>query len=346
MTTIATPPFLAERRHYSHRQLMQSVLLAIALGLGSMAAAAANPVQTHGALRIDGSRLLDQNGKPVALAGPSFFWSNTGWNQEKFYNADVVKTFATDWNASLVRAALGVDGKGGFLQDRANQARVETVVDAAIANGVYVIIDWHSHHAERNADEAVAFFKKMATKYGHTPNVIYEIYNEPLKDAAWTGTIKPYAEKVIAAIRAIDPDNLIVVGTPAWSQDVDIAAGDPLKGLNLAYSLHFYAGTHKQGLRDKADAAMKLGAPLFVSEWGSVNADGNGAVDIDETRRWQDYLRRHCLSQAQWTASDKPEGASLFKPGTSGTGPWTDANLTDSGKLLREILKNWKTSCQ
>jgi endoglucanase len=311
-----------------------------------MTAALATPVQTHGALRTEGSRIVDQHGNPVALAGPSLFWSNTGWNQEKFYNAAAVKTFATDWNASLIRAAMGVDAKGGFLQDRANQARAETVVDAAIANGIYVIIDWHSHHAERHADEAVAFFSKMAEKYGHAPNVIYEIYNEPLREAAWTGTIKPYAEKVIAAIRAIDPDNLIIVGTPAWSQDVDIAAGDPLKGRNLAYALHFYAGTHKQELRGKADAAMKQGAPLFVSEWGSVNADGNGAVDADETRRWQDYLRKHCLSQAQWAASDRNEGASLFKPGTSGTGPWTEADLTASGKLLREVMKSWKTRCQ
>ncbi len=324
----------------------KNAMVATALCLASMNAAAATPVQTHGALRTDGNRVVDKSGKPVALAGPSFFWSNTGWNQEKFYNANAVKIFATEWKASLVRAAMGVDNRGGYLQDRANQARVETVVDAAIANGVYVIIDWHSHHAERHPEEAASFFRKMAEKYGHTPNLIYEIYNEPLQDTAWTGTIKPYAEKVIAAIRAVDPDNVIIVGTPAWSQDVDIAAGDPLKGSNLAYSLHFYAGSHKQGLRDKADAAMKKGAPLFVTEWGSINADGNGAVDYDETRRWQDYLRQHCLSQAQWAVSDKNEGASLFKPGTSGTGPWTDADLTDSGKLLREILKNWKSSCR
>jgi endoglucanase len=324
---------------------MKKTMMFAALACLACAAAAATPVQTHGALRTEGSRLVDQHGKPVALAGPSFFWSNTGWGQEKFYNAAAVKTFATDWNASLVRAAMGVDAKGGYLQDRANEARVEAVVDAAIANGVYVIIDWHSHHAERYADDAVAFFRKMATKYGHAPNVIYELYNEPLNTATWSGAIKPYAETVIAAIRAIDPDNLIIVGTPTWSQDVDIAAGDPLKGSNLMYALHFYAGTHRQGLRDKADAALSKGAPLFVSEWGSVNADGNGAVDRAETARWQDYLRKNCLSQAQWAVSDRKEGASLFKPGTSGTGPWLETDLTDSGKLLRAILKDWKSTC-
>jgi endoglucanase len=319
------------------------VTLIAALSLASVAAA--TPVQTHGALRTESGRVVDQHGKPVALAGPSFFWSNTGWGQDRFYNAGAVKTFATEWNASLVRAAMGVDEGGGLLQDAANQARVEAVVDAAIANGVYVIIDWHSHHAERYPDQAAAFFSKMARKYGHTPNVIYEIYNEPL-DVSWSSTIKPYAEKVIAAIRAVDSDNLIVVGTPKWSQDVDIAARDPLQGRNLAYSLHFYAATHKQHLRVKADAAMTQGAPLFVTEWGAVSADGNGAVDRGETLRWQEYLRQHCLSQAQWAVSDKKEAASLFQSGASSTGPWSEADLTESGKLLREILRNWQTACQ
>ncbi|MTV40622.1 glycoside hydrolase family 5 protein [Duganella radicis] len=198
-----------------------ALALAVELGAATDGHSNLTPVQTHGALRIEGSQLVDQHGKQVALAGPSFFWSNTGWGQERFYNAEAVKTFATGWHASVVRAAMGVDEGGGLLEDVANRARVETVVDAAIANGIYVIIDWHSHHAEQYPDQAVAFFTAMARKYGGTPNVIYEIYNEPL-DVSWSGTIKPYAEKVIAAIRAADPDNLIVVGTPKWSQDVDV----------------------------------------------------------------------------------------------------------------------------
>ena len=328
---------------------MKQFCFAAALCVASFStavAAAPSPVETNGALSVKGTHLVNQQGKAIALAGPSFFWSNTGWGQEKFYNASAVKSFVTDWNASVVRAAMGVDAKGGWIDDRANEARVEALVDAAIANGAYVIIDWHSHHAEQHTDEALAFFKRMATKYGHTPNVIYELYNEPLREASWSKTIKPYAEKLIAGIRAIDPDNIILVGTPTWSQDVDVAVADPLVGKNLMYVLHFYAGTHKQDLRDKADAAMRKGAPLFVSEWGSVNADGNGGVSAGETALWQAYLRKNCLSQAQWAASDRDEGASVFKPGTSGTGPWTDGDLTPSGRLLRDILKNWTVACE
>ena len=307
-----------------------------------------SPVADHGALSVSGNHIVDSHVKPVALAGVSFFWSNTGWGEEKFYNADAVGHFAKDWHVSLVRAAMGADFGGDYLTDpAANQARAETVIDAAIANGIYVLIDWHSHHAEQNPQAAATFFTAMAQKYGTTPNVIYEIYNEPLNTDTWSGGVKPYAETVVAAIRAVDPDNLIVVGSPTWSQDVDIAAADPIKATNIAYTLHFYAGSHKQELRTKANKAMALGVPLFVTEWGTVNANGNGGVDAAETYKWQSYMQAHCLSQANWSVSDKPESASLFKPGASPTGPWSDADLTPSGKLVRDIvMKASTTTCQ
>jgi endoglucanase len=326
---------------------VKSILFATAMTLLPAATLAATPVATHGALSIEGNRVIDQSGKPVALAGVSYFWSNSGWGQDRFYNAGSVATFARDWNVSLVRAAMGIDGKGGYAADPdANRARVEALVDAAIASGVYVIIDWHSHRAEKDPAAAVAFFTAMAQKYGNTPNVIYEIYNEPLNTITWSKGVKPYAQTVIDAIRAVDPDNLIVVGSPSWSQDADIAAADPVKGTNITYTIHFYAGTHKDALRAKAKKAMDKGASVFVSEWGAVNADGNGAVDVKETARWQAFMRKNCLSQANWSVSDKKEGASLFKSGASSTGPWTDADLTDSGKLVRNVLKGWKTTCE
>ncbi|MBW8882671.1 MAG: cellulase family glycosylhydrolase, partial [Asticcacaulis sp.] len=132
---------------------------------------------------------------------------------------------------------------------------------------------------------------------------------------------------------------------PNWSQDVDVAAANPVKAANIAYTLHFYAGSHKQDLRDKAEKAMALGAPLFVTEWGSVNADGGGAVAVEETGKWQAFMRANCLSQANWAVSDKAESASLFRPGASPTGPWTDDDLTPSGKLVRDIVSHASMTC-
>lgn len=55
----------------------------------------------------------------------------------------------------------------------------------------------------------------------------------------WKRDIKPYAEEVISVIRKHDPDNLIIVGTGTWSQDVNDAADDQLKDANVMYALHF-----------------------------------------------------------------------------------------------------------
>ncbi len=294
-------------------------------------------------LAVQGNRIV-ANGQPASFSGTSLFWSNTGWGGEKYYNAGAVAWVKSDWNATLVRAAMGVDEPGGYLSDpNGNRNRVLAVVDAAIANDMYVIIDWHSHRAEQNQSQAIAFFEDMARRYGNTDNVIYEIYNEPLQ-VSWSGTIKPYAQAVISAIRAIDPDNLIVVGTPSWSQDVDVASQDPITGQsNIAYTLHFYAGTHGQFLRDKARTAMDNGIALFVTEWGTVNADGNGAVAADNTHAWVDFMRANGISNANWALNDKAEGASALVPGSAPNGGWSDSQLTASGSLVKSIVSGWSS---
>jgi endoglucanase len=291
-------------------------------------------------LSVKGNRIL-AGGEPASFAGNSLFWSNTGWGGEKFYTAGAVKWLKADWKTTIVRAAMGVDAPGGYLEDpEDNLARVRAVVDAGIANDLYVIIDWHSHRAERHRGEAVAFFERMAREYGSRNHVIYEIYNEPLQ-ISWSGQIKPYAVAVIAAIRAIDPDNLIVVGTPSWSQDVDSAAADPIAGTNIAYALHFYAGTHGQSLRNKAQKALDLGAALFVTEWGSVNANGDGAVATSETTAWMQFLKARGISHLNWAVNDKNEGASALVPGASPAGSWPANQLTPSGAFARQIISGW-----
>jgi endoglucanase len=296
-------------------------------------------VSRHGRLQVQGNRIVGQDGRPVSLAGISFGWSQ--WEAARFFNAGVVDWLKQDWGAQVIRAPLGIHREEGYFQHpQENLARVLTVVEAALAADLYVIVDWHDHHAHQHTAQAVAFFREIARRYGDRPNLIYEIYNEPLK-VSWSKDVKPYAETVIAAIRAIDPDNLIVVGTPNWSQDVEVAAADPIKDPNVAYTLHFYAGTHKAGLRAKADRALAAGAALFVTEWGTCNADGNGPIDRASTEAWLDYLRANQLSHCNWAVYDKHETASLVLPRAASTGGWTDADLTASGRYVRAIVRGW-----
>ena len=304
------------------------------------------PVAVHGDLSVTGTQIVDQNNNPVSFAGNSFFWSNTGWGGEKYYNADVVSWLKQDWGTPIVRAAMGVEENGGYISDPiGNKNRIKAVVDAAITNDMYVIIDWHSHHAENHQAAAISFFQEMAQTYGNYPNVIYEIYNEPLQ-ISWSNTIKPYSEAVINAIRAIDPDNLIIVGTPTWSQDVDVASNDPIIGhSNIAYALHFYAGTHKAFLRQKAQTALNNGIALVVTEWGTVNANGDGAVDNASTDAWMAFLEANDITHLNWSMNDKVEGASVLAPGASTAGGWSASDLTTSGTKVKNIVENWQQYC-
>lgn len=295
-------------------------------------------------LSVAGNKVL-LGGEVGSIAGPSLFWGNNGWGGEKYYNADVVAWVKSDWEATLIRAAMGVEAAGGYLTDAySNKLKTVRVVNAAIENNMYVIIDWHSHDAERYPTEAVDFFTEMATIYGEYDNVIYEIYNEPEGNKSWADDVKPYAENVIAAIRAIDPDNLIIVGSPVWSQRIDSASADPiLSHPNIAYTLHFYAaeGGH-DSLIDRATEVLAAGnIAIFVTEWGAVNASGDGAIDAEQTIIWMDFLKANNISHANWALNDKEEGASALVPGASVAGGWSDSELTESGVLVKDIIKNW-----
>ena len=171
----------------------------------------AQPVKKHGNLSVKGIQLTDEHGNATVLNGISYGWHNW-WSP--FYNKESVNWLATDWKCSAVRAAMGVEPKEGYLDKPDwSKEKVEAVVDGAIESGIYVLIDFHSHNIR--LPEAKVFFTDMATKYGKYPNVIYELYNEPVKDS-WA-QVKEYSVELIKTIRAIDPDNVILVGSPPLS---------------------------------------------------------------------------------------------------------------------------------
>ena len=298
-------------------------------------------------LHVEGTKLVNESGQVVQMKGMSFGW-NCLW--PRFYNAAAVKHVVEDWGAEFVRAAVGVELRAGennapcYLDDPAfGKESACAIVDAAIENGVYVIVDWHAHGL--HTAEAVEFFTYMASKYQGVPNVIYEIWNEPSYkdhinqiDYTWA-EIKEYSLDVIAAIRAIEKDAIIVVGTPRWSQNVDDAADDPILGYeNLMYTLHFYAGTHKEWLRAKGDYAMSKGLALFVTECGGMNADGQGPIDDESTRDWIDWMEANDISYAFWSISDKEETCSMLYPTATSEGPWADEDLRPWGKYVKAKL--------
>ncbi|OOQ59352.1 glycoside hydrolase family 5 protein [Mucilaginibacter pedocola] len=298
-----------------------------------------SPVKKNGELSVKDGRIVNQNGQPPQLRGVSLSWSL--WAGKKYYNADVVNWLVKDFKISLLRASMGVQPAGGYLQQPAEQKQIVIdVADAAIKNGIYVLIDWHDHNSHLHTAEAKQFFAEMAKKYSGVPNVIYEIWNEPEK-VSWD-TVKAYALQVIPEIRRYDSKNLIIVGSPHWDQDVDIAAADPIKGFNnIAYSFHFYASdkNHQEKLRARADKAMKMGLPLMVTEWGVGESNGNGQFSRSKTKLWMDWLNVNQLSWANWNLTDKDETTALLEPVAPATGGWTEEQLTYAGQYIRKALR-------
>lgn len=291
-------------------------------------------VDYFGFLKVQGNKIVDKSNNVAVLRGMSLFWSQWGGN---FYNESCIKWLRDDWKCTVVRASMGIESGGYLTNQQTEYKKVTAVIDACIKLGIYVIVDWHDHNAQDHLQQSKSFFASIALKYGASPNIIYELYNEPLQ-VSWSAVIKPYAVELINAIRQYDKKNIIIVGSPNWSQDVDVAAKDPIAGENIAYSLHFYTSTHTQSLRNKAVAAMNAGAALFVTEFGISEASGTGKINYAETSNWISFLETYNLSCCNWSIIDKNESSAALNPGSSYTGSWSQSNLSESGNFNRNYI--------
>ena len=302
-------------------------------------------VGKHGRLRVKGTKLVDKKGKAVQLRGISSHGIN--WDVgEPFVNEKALRNLRDEWGVNCFRVAMYTEDYNGYcVTDTASRkkllAKIDTAVKAGRKLGMYVIIDWHilsDGNPKKNQSKAKAFFKKMSNKYRKEKHVFYEICNEPNGGVQWK-TIKSYAKSVIKVIRKADKNAVVIVGTPTWSQDVDMAAKSPLKGKNIMYAFHFYAATHGDDLRAKVNAALRIKLPLFCSEFSACDASGNGNYDFSSANKWISLMNRNKISYCCWSLSNKPESASLLKSSCKKTSGFKTSDLS---KMGRYIVKKYR----
>lgn len=305
-----------------------------------------NYVSDNGWLYVDGTSIKNKRNKNFTLRGVSSH--GLQWYSDVI-TYDNLKDLKENWNINVFRIAM-YTSQNGYISDKENiKNKVIEIADNVIDLDMYVIIDWHilmDNNPNTHKEEAKEFFREMSTLYADTPNVIYEICNEPNGNSVtWDKSIKPYAEEIIPIIRENSPKSLIIVGTPSWCQEVNTAADDQLNFDNILYSCHFYAGTHGEELRKNVEYALSKGAPIIISEWGTTDMTGNGNIYTDKADEWIEFLNKHNISWINWSFSNKDESSAIISPSYTLQNEETelpnDFNdyITDSGKYVKNLLK-------
>ena len=316
------------------------------LGFGAMDSSAAQtgsdkgketPMAAYGALRVQGSNLVNEKGEKVQLYGMSTH--GISWFPQ-FVSRETFQTLKEDWNTNCIRIAMYTAEYGGYCSGGSQEELknlVKNGVSYATETGMYVIIDWHvlqDRDPNVYKDEAVTFFDEISALYGNQSNVLYEICNEPNSGVSWE-MIKNYAEAVIPVIRRNDPDAVIIVGTPNWSQEIDKVLENPLDYDNVMYALHFYAATHTDWLRERCKICLEAGLPVFISEFGMCDASGSGGNDFTQATEWMKLIDDYHLSYCCWNLANKNETSSIIQPDCMKISKWTEEELSESGRWIQ-----------
>ncbi|AEV99831.1 glycosyl hydrolase family 5 [Niastella koreensis] len=306
---------------------------------------AQTPVQKNGQLRVTGTKLCNQYGNPIQLRGMSTHgiqWY--GWGS--CLTEASLDALAYDWGADVLRISMYVQEDGYETDPAGFTAQVNRLIEEATERGMYALVDWHQltpGDPNYNLSRAKTFFSAIANQHKNKNNIIYDICNEPNSGATWA-KIKSYADQMIPFIRAIDNDAVICVGTHGWStfglsgdgslQDV---VNNPLTYPNVMYTFHFYAKDHRTEYLNQLDKASNL-FPVFVTEFGTQEASGDGPNDFAMAQQYIDLMARKKISWTNWNYSDDFRSGAVWITGTCSNGPWTPARLKPAGAWVRERI--------
>ena len=304
------------------------------------------PYANHGKLSVSGANLLDEKGEKYMLYGFSTHGLNFGDEFSRYVNEDAFVTLVDNFNTNCIRLVLYPKDYNGYCNG-GDQSALKTImkngIEYATKKGMYVLVDWHVHNynPQETQDAAKTFLAEIAKEYANYGNVLYEICNEPT-NSPWDSAIKPYAEEVIPVIRQYAPDAVVIVGTNTWSQDIEEPLSNPLDTAtygNVMYTFHFYANSHTDSYRSRVESAVNKGLPVFITEFGTCDASGNGGFNSSESASWFSLCEKYNISHMNWSLSNKGETASAIQSSCSKTSGWTSSDLTESGKLVVEHFK-------
>lgn len=299
----------------------------------------------HGALHVSGRDLYDKDNQKFQLYGLSYH--GLQWFG-KYVNHDTICALQQNFGINVIRLACYTTENGyvdgGALVKSNYKDYIDKAIKCANEIGLYVVIDWHMVGAvdvkDKNPlsyiEDAKEFFTYVSTKYKDYNNVIYEIMNEPCGETTWDDC-KEYANTIIPIIRE-NTNAVILVGNPHWSSDLVSVEASPLTGYNnIMYTYHFYANDIK--IPDAVVNAYNAGLPVFISEFGFMDATGDGAMNYTTGENWLATLDNLNISYIAWNISNSKGSASILKQGNGTMTDFTDNNLKEWGIYLRNYYR-------
>jgi endoglucanase len=223
---------------------------------------------------------------------------------------------------------------------------LQPAVDYATSKNLYAIVDYHQIDnvtTGTSSADAVTFWTTVAPVFAGYSNVVYEAFNEPIDSTgnagitaagAWTSAFTTAAQSWISAIRAGAPNNVIIVGSPSWSQYPDGALTAGLTGGNLVFTAHAYPSNWPGTGFQSRVAKAAMGEPVAMTEWGySI-----GTMTPNDT--WAQNLQTFVNSGGEsWTAwvADPYWGPPMFTRPTTST--FNSFNgLNDFGTFVQNWL--------
>ncbi|HEX6544227.1 MAG TPA: cellulase family glycosylhydrolase [Ktedonobacterales bacterium] len=330
------------------------------------ASATATAVPQPIGVSIQGTRLYSQ-GRPLSMHGvnrSSLEYSCTGDEHLTLADFQAMR----QWGANAVRIPTSSEfwaNAGGACPGY--HETVQRVVASARAAHLFVILDlqWSAPFdlpADRtrggvqcpmpDTGKDLAMWKDIATLYRSDTGVLFDLYGEPY-DITWstwlnggtitegcyiiggpslakeTGTYRAIGmRELVKQVRAIAPDNVIVVSGINWGYDLSgILYGFALPDKNIVYSTHpFDYGNKQPGDWYRAFGHTAARYPVFVGEFGSYQCGTNYIGQAI------DYFNKHHISWLAWTwQTGSCSGPSLLAD-------WSGAPSVPYGKFIQQEM--------
>ncbi|MEE4287637.1 MAG: cellulase family glycosylhydrolase [Mariniphaga sp.] len=240
--------------------------------------------------------------------------------------------------------------------------RIKQVVDSALSNGLYAIINMHHHEAlyenpDSQKERFIAQWKQISAFFKDYPDsLLFELMNEPhgnLTPEKWN----EFYLEVLDSIRTDNPERIVLIGTPEYGGLGGLPYLEIPDDENIILTVHYYNPfqfTHQGASWVGGNADEWLGTewldteteremmrqdfaplkafeiehniPVHIGEFGAYSK-----ADIKSRARWTTFLSRY-LEELGWSWA--------YWEFSAGFGVYNPTNKTFYTELVDALLNN------